>query len=127
MKKITIVLLTAFYLLSATGVSASSYYCCGFLSSTTFSIGEIQGANTKVAAKTNDCCKTIKHSFKVKDNHYGPGFSTIVIHFVPVILPFSSLEPIEGTFEKSYTVLDNHAPPFGQHTSIYTLYCSYLI
>ncbi|MEO7211999.1 MAG: hypothetical protein ABIX36_04315 [Mucilaginibacter sp.] len=42
MKKITIVLLTAVYLLSAIGVSASRFYCSGILKTTSLTIGADQ-------------------------------------------------------------------------------------
>jgi hypothetical protein len=125
-KKIFISLLTAVYLLSAIGVSASSFYCCGILKSTTFSIGD-HGSDNKVAAKTDHCCKTTKQSFKVKDNHYGAGTFSLSAKFFPVILPFSLVKLNDDPYTRVYTAFNSHAPPFRQHAPVYLLNCTYRI
>jgi hypothetical protein len=126
-KKLTIVILTAFYLLSVIGVSASSFYCCGVLKSTSYSIGEDHGSDSKATAVKENCCKTTKHSFKVKDNHFVTGSYSPIAKYSLVFVPFSSLKQDDKPFTKIYTAFNSHAPPLGQHASIYTLNCTYRI
>lgn len=127
MKKITIAILTAVYLIAAIGVSASSFYCCGILKSTTYSIGADHASDSKATAQSNHCCKTTKQFFKVKDNHYGSGSFLLTAKFFPVIIPFASIKLSDEPFIKVYTAFNSHAPPCGQQVPIYTLNCTYRI
>jgi hypothetical protein len=126
-KKITVALLTAVYLLSAIGVSATSFYCCGVLKSTSLAIGELQSKDNKVA-KDDKCCNTTKQSFKVKDNHFGSDALSLLVKFFPATmeaaLPF---EFNANSFTAVPTAFNSHAPPFRQHQPIYTLNCTYRI
>jgi hypothetical protein len=127
-KRIVVVLLTTVYLLSAIGVSASSFYCCGLLKSTSLSIGDSQLKENNTITKADNCCKTTKQSFKLKDNHFGSGFVSL--------LAKCSLAPHNSTpvfnlntksFTAVYTAFNSHAPPSGQHEPFYTLNCAYRI
>ncbi len=127
MKKITIVLLTVVYLLSAIGVSASRFYCCGILKTTNLTIG-VNHESEKITSIGDDCCKTTKQSFKVKDNHFGADASSLSFKSFPavtyIITPFElNAEP----FTFIYTAFSKHAPPCGHDTPIYTLNCNYRI
>ncbi|MGY4386551.1 hypothetical protein ACVWYN_003606 [Pedobacter sp. UYP24] len=127
MKKITIILLTAVYLLSAIGVSASRFYCCGILKTTNLTIGA-DHESEKTITKGNDCCKTMKQSFKVKDNHFGADPFTIVVKFFPAIIEAkTSFILNKVTNAAAYTSFYSHAPPFVSLTPIYTLNCAYRI
>lgn len=128
MKRLAVVLLLAAYMLSVFGVSASSFYCCGMLKSTTLSIGEVHGADTKAPLTKDNCCKHTKQTFKVKDNHFGSDALSLSVKFVPAnivnIVHFTfNAEPLTVI----PTAFNSHAPPFGQHTPIYTLNCTYRI
>jgi len=124
-KRIAIAFLTAVYLISAIGVSASSFYCCGELKATSYSIGEGHGPDSK--ATTKDCCKTTKQSFKVKDSHFGAGSFSLLAKFFPVIHPFTAIKLNEVPFTKIYSPINSHAPPYRQYAPIYTLNCTYRI
>jgi hypothetical protein len=127
-KKITIVILTAVYLLSAIGVSASSFYCCGVLKSTTLSIGEVHIADAKALATDNHCCKHTKQNFKVKDNHFGSDALSLSVKFFPITI--ETVVPNElntEPFTAIHTAFNSHAPPSAQHEPIYTLNCAYRI
>lgn len=125
-KKVTIVLLTAVYLLTAVGVSASSFYCCGILRSTTVSLGELKSNDSK-AVKNTQCCKHTKQTFKVKDTHFASHASSLPDKF------FAATLQTAGNFQLAaqpvkivYLPFNSHAPPLGQR-SIYALNCTYRI
>jgi hypothetical protein len=127
-KRITVVLLTAIYLLSAVGVSASSFYCCGVLKSTTLSIGEVHNTDAKAPATNSNCCKHTKQTFKVKDNHFGANaFSLSAKVFQAIIGTATAIELNTAPIIVVATAFNSHAPPFRQHTPIYTLNCTYRI
>jgi hypothetical protein len=127
-KKITAIIITAVYLLSAIGVSASSFYCCGMLRSTTLSIGESHSTDSKTALKASGCCKTVKHSFKVKDNHFSSASFTFVSKNFQVLGTFPAIMVENIWFTKTYTAFNSNAPPVGlQKTPIYSLHCTYLL
>ncbi|WPU94682.1 hypothetical protein SNE25_04000 [Mucilaginibacter sabulilitoris] len=128
MKKIAVVIITVVYLLSAIGVSASRFYCCGVLKSTTLSLGESHNQAGKYASVPDNCCKTDKQSFKVKDNHMGSdGFSQLAKQFPALhhYLPVYNLSITEKTVV-SYAY-QSHAPPLGKDTPIYLINCTYRI
>jgi hypothetical protein len=126
-KRIAIAFLTAVYLLSAIGVSATSVYCCGALKSTSLSIGELQSKDSKTAKDAN-CCKTTKQSFKVKDNYFGASSFSFVTKLFPVLhQPATIFSLNTKSFTAVCTAFDSHAPPFRQHETIYTLNCTYRI
>jgi len=125
-KRITIALLTTVYLLSAIGVSASSFYCCGIKTSTTFSLGDASTSHAKT--KADNCCKTTKQSFKVKDNHFGSDALSLSVKFFPATMEASVPYELNAEpFTEIQTAFNSHAPPFRQHEPIYILNCTYLI
>jgi hypothetical protein len=127
-KKITAILLTTVYLLSAIGVSATSFYCCGVLRSTSLSIGDLQSKDTKATAKANNCCKTTKQSFKVKDNHFGSGSISLLTKIFPALnQPVIIFNLNTKSFTSAHAAFNSHAPPFRQHEPIYVLNCTYRI
>lgn len=127
MKRITLILLTALYLLSAVGVSAEHFYCCGKLASTTLSLGDSQPPVVKVNVKAENCCKTTKQSFKVKDNHVNAGASSIGLTWVAVIAQSVPTLPEPAVQEHTDIIRYAHAPPERQQTPIYILNCTYRI
>jgi hypothetical protein len=124
-KKLAAVLLVFIYLLSAIGISAERYYCCGKLTYTTYSIGEIQHTD----AKSNDkCCKTTKRSFKIKDSHVNGNASSMIAKTMPVILtPFTLDLKSVSEVELPHLAFNANAPPGRQQTPIYILNCTYRI
>src|SRR6185437_2913621 len=105
--------------------SASSFYCCGVLKSTTLSIGEAHSTSAKANGKTDNCCKTTKRSFKVKDHYCGAGSSFVLAKSLPVFAPFTSLQLSDEPFAEAYTTFNSHGPPFRQHEPIYILNCTF--
>jgi hypothetical protein len=124
-KRLTIVILTAVYLLSAIGVSASSFYCCGVRMSTTFSLGDVHTSNSK--AKAHNCCKTTKQSFKVKDSHYSTDSFLLLVKFFPVLHQQVTAISFDAQLRTVAYAFQSHAPPFRQHQPIYSLNCTYRI
>ncbi|MBB3058090.1 HYC_CC_PP family protein [Mucilaginibacter gotjawali] len=127
MKRTALILLSAIYLLSCTGISANSQYCCGVLQSTTLS--ESPKAACKMNIPMKSCCKSKKQYFKVKDQHVSPsafGFYTKLAPAMAVLyLPFISNLNIPV---REIVYFNNHAPPDRRHaTPSYILNCTYRI
>lgn len=126
MKRFTIILLTLIYALSATGVSAERFYCCGKLAHTSFTIGD-SGNSENNKGKADHCCKTTKQSFKIKDQHVGEKT------YNPQTKAFVALLPAVPEFQfVAFCVIpqvtyQTNAPPKRQQTQIYILNCTYLI
>lgn len=128
MKKIVLVLLAALYLLSAVGVSAEHFYCCGKLAGTTFSFGDSGHPVVKASVKAENCCKTTQQSFKVKDNHVGAAASPIApMAWIAVLTqPKPALsEPMVQ--ENRAVIYQPHGPPNRQQIPIYILNSTYRI
>ncbi|WP_295670944.1 hypothetical protein [uncultured Mucilaginibacter sp.] len=127
MKRIALILLSAIYLLSSTGVAANSYYCCGILQSTSFS--ESPKASCKMNMPMKNCCKSKKQYFKVKDQHVNPSAFGLYTKLAPAMavlyLPFIANLNIPA---RGIVYFNNHAPPDWRHaTPCYILNCTYRI
>ena len=126
MKRTALILLTAIYLISCVGMSVNRFYCCGNLTSTTFSYGASD--NSSQSGNKNKCCGHEKQSFKVKDSHVTTA-SISLDHPLPVIaLSFISMvnEPVVSTLH-TQIVYKGNAPPGHSDIPAYTLNCTYRI
>lgn len=116
-------------MLSAVGVSVEYFYCCGRLSKTTFSIGEARGSNAKTSHRADNCCKTTKASFKVKDQHVGAN----ALHLnaepfaVAIVAQHLTALPAPEVVSRSVNAFYAHGPPERQQLPIYLLNCTYRI
>jgi len=126
-KRAIAILFSIVYLLSAVGVSVEHFYCCGKLASTTFILGDTHHPVVKGLAKTDDCCKTTKQSFRVKDNHVGVSGSSIVPTWVAVMMQLVPALPEPAVQEYTGITYRVHGPPERQQTPIYILNCTYRI
>jgi len=125
-KKLVAILLTVVYLLSAIGVSATGFYCCGMLVSASISIGG-QLESKKVIATSHPCCKTTRQVFKVHDSHFRVVSFSILARFFPATMPFVSKDKhIESTVGAGILIYGK-APPCALRRSIYILNCTYRI
>lgn len=125
MKRSVLFLLTAIYIVSCMGMSVNRFYCCGKLTSTTFSYG---AADNSQSGSKDKCCGHEKQSFKVKDSHFS-ATSISLNHPVPAILPsFISLanEAVAGILHTKI-VYKGNAPPGHSDIPVYTLNCAYRI
>ena len=127
MKRTAIILLTAIYLLSCTGMGINRFYCCGKLASVSVIIGTAD-SNAQKANNKDDCCRTEKHNFKVKDSH----FSTASFSLAPLqaaLLPLftkPSGEPLTALNTTNAAYRGNGSP--GRvAVHLYTLNCTYRI
>ena len=68
-KRVSIVLIAAAYLISVSGVSGSNFYCCGKYKESYFFSHIISKTNCKEDLNAKDCCVTKVFFVKVKDNH----------------------------------------------------------
>jgi len=125
-KRFIVIILALFYLLSATGVTAEHFYCCGKLAHTSFSIGD-NGGNDKNQAKTDNCCKTTKQSFKVKDQHIVAKTFDLQAKVFAALQPgLIKFQPV-AVYGRLIPVYQANAPPQPQLPSIYILNCTYRI
>ncbi|MDO3628027.1 hypothetical protein [Mucilaginibacter sp. BT774] len=127
MKRSALIILTVIYLLSCVGMSVTRLYCCGKLTSVSFSYGAADNAVGKTSSNKK-CCGHEKQSFKVKDNHFNSA-SLALNHPLPAIIPsFVRLND-----ESAPNLLNAHinyrgnAPPGHPDIPAYTLYCTYRI
>ena len=127
MKRTALLLLTALYIISFMGMSVNRSYCCGKLTSSSFSFGAGDNSNGTSGNK-DKCCGHEKQSFKVKDSH----FSTTTLslsHPIPAIIPsVISLtdEPVVSLIHTKI-VYKGNAPPGHSDIPVYTLNCAYRI
>ncbi|MBD1366537.1 hypothetical protein IDJ77_22170 [Mucilaginibacter sp. ZT4R22] len=122
MKRSTLILLTAIYLLSVVGIGVNRFYCCGKLTSI-----ELTYAVTDHTDKDN-CCKNDVKSFKVKDTHVN-STSFALSDLSPVILPSLSTWNVTIPVNEQIATIgyQSHAPPGHLPIPIYTLNCTYRI
>ena len=126
MKRNALVLLTAFYILSCMGMSVNRSYCCGKLTSVSFSYGA--GDNTTKSGNKDKCCGHEKQSFKVKDSHFS-GAAISLNHPLPAIMPSFNIAANESLVGVLHTkiVYKGNAPPGHSDIPVYTLNCAYRI
>lgn len=126
MKRTALLILTLLYTISCLGMSVERFYCCGKLARTTYIIGDTGGKEVK-AGKDDKCCKTVKTTFKVKDNHFsaktGPDFKNAVAVIVPVFFIPISYEGIESPAPDVY---GRQACPV-HRSPLYLLYLNFRI
>ncbi len=126
MKRTALILLTAIYIVSCMGISVSRFYCCGKLTSVSYSLGATE--NGKKSAKQDKCCDHQKQSFKVKDSHFSAASISLnhpVLAIVPSFISLSN-EPIVGILHAKI-VYKGNAPPGHSNIPAYTLNCAYRI
>ena len=128
-KKITIALLTVVYLLSAIGMQANSFYCCGILRATTLTFAAPPKANCKAPVHMHACCKTKTQVLKVNDKHFGADAAPQSVKvFALCHQPLAALYNLGKSYGSPvHNAFYSHAPPLGQHAPIYTLNCTYRI
>jgi hypothetical protein len=126
-KRIALILLSAIYLLSCSGIAADSHYCCGALQSTSLS------GSSKETCKMNTpmkgCCKTKKQYFRVKDQHIGSSAFSFYTKFSPAIaVPFLIfIDGINIPFQDILCFNSNAPPNWRLSTPAYILNCTYRI
>lgn len=124
MKRTALLILTLLYTLSSFGMSVERFYCCGKLAHTTYALGD---NGNQVAKKADNCCKTVKTTFKVKDNHFSAKTVLDFKNAVAVIVPvFFVPAPQERTDSPVLNVYDSQAPPVHRNP-LYLLYANFRI
>jgi hypothetical protein len=127
MKRTALILFTAIYLVSCIGMSVNRSFCCGKLTSVSFSYGEGDNSESKPGNK-DKCCGHEKQSFKVKDSHFSVA-SVLLNRPLPAIIPsFISHadEPVVNELHAKIVYRGN-APPGHPNIPAYTLNCAYRI
>ncbi|MDB5061193.1 MAG: hypothetical protein JWP67_1036 [Mucilaginibacter sp.] len=125
-KRITLILLTVIYLVSAVGIGVNRFYCCGELAAVNLVFAS--GSDQKSDVEKDNCCKTEKQSIKIKDNHFtSSGFN--LNQPLPVILPslysYDHLDITQAIIQSR--LYQSNAPPGSPEVPIYTLNCTYRI
>jgi len=125
MKRTTLILLTAFYLLSCVGMGINRFYCCGKLASVTLTYGE---DNSSKQVDKNNCCRHEKQSLKINDNHFNTTALSLSHPASAIVPSFISLNN-EAIVSLLHTkiVYKGNAPPGHSIIPAYTLNCTYRI
>ncbi|MGF7079097.1 HYC_CC_PP family protein [Mucilaginibacter sp. UYCu711] len=127
MKRTTLILLIAVYLISCVGIGVNRFYCCGKLASVTFTYA-MQDNSPKEPGTKDNCCKHEKLSFKVKDSHFTV-VAAALDHPAPALIP-SLVMPYPSpalTYLQTKIMYNGNAPPGHSDTPAYTLNCTYRI
>ena len=128
-KRITLVLLTAIYLLSCIGMGVNRFYCCGRLVLVKLTYGAVDNTESKSSSpKKDNCCRHEKQSFKIKNTHFGGSFFSL-IHPTPVIIQHITFIHAVSVSNSLYSGVTYHAnaPPGHTDIPIYNLNCTYRI
>jgi hypothetical protein len=125
-KRSTLILLTAIYLLSCVGIGLNRFYCCGKLASVTLTFAMPEAG--KQTGKNDNCCKNEKQSFQIKDSHYHV-VSSVLDHPGFALISVFNIVKVERVWLPIPTkiVYKANAPPGLLHAPIYTLNCTYRI
>jgi hypothetical protein len=124
-KRIAVILLVIIYSASVYGVTINKFYCCGKLASVSLSADHQCKSDGKAVGSA--CCKTIKESFKVKDNHFSAKTDlTLKSSFALVIPVFFIPASPERITLREVSAYNSQAPPV-QRDPLYILYSNYRI
>ncbi|WP_073404170.1 HYC_CC_PP family protein [Mucilaginibacter sp. OK098] len=125
MKKIAVILLTLIYSASVYGVTINSFYCCGKLADVSVSASYQSKSDSKSVG--SGCCKTIKTSFKVKDNHFSAKTDLTLKSSFALITPVFFIPASPGRISfREVSAYNSQAPPV-QRDPLYILYSNYRI
>ncbi|HMG83326.1 MAG TPA: hypothetical protein VK559_09860 [Ferruginibacter sp.] len=112
MKKISLILLILIYTSSTFGMVVKEFYCCGKLTSVSFSLENDSKVKNGKQVNLPDCCKTKAFSSKVKDNHT-PSFAVVspVKYFTQIEPHFSALKVVPLANSEFDFTSGAHDPP----------------
>jgi hypothetical protein len=124
-KRIAVILLVIIYSASVYGITINKFYCCGKLASVSLSADHQSKSDSKAVGSA--CCKTIKESFKVKDNHFSAKTDLTLKSSFALITPvfFIPASPERITL-RAVSAYNSQAPPF-RRDPLYILYSNYRI
>ncbi len=128
MKRLVVLLLIAFYLVTSIGMTVSRFYCCGVLQSTEISFNASPDRACRFDSTIPDCCKTLKSSIKLKDRHLSSASDLFGPHInlaSPVLYACTYRFLCPGTIiPPAYAISD---PPGIGLDPIYLFTCTYRI
>jgi hypothetical protein len=124
-KRIAVILLVIIYSASVYGVTINKFYCCGKLTSVSLSADHQSKSDSKAVGSA--CCKNIKESFKVKDNHFSAKTDLTLKNSFALVTPvfFIPASPERITL-REINAYNSQAPPV-QRDLLYILYSNYRI
>lgn len=131
MKKALSILLLLLYTMTSFGFSVKEFYCCGQLSTVSFSVQ--QNVNEKYSrhSEKKSCCENQLNTLQVNDTHILSGQSAgQVKHLANLFL--STLgnyyhTPVLTGIERVSINNPTHAPPIYGEVPIYIFNCTYRI
>jgi hypothetical protein len=112
MKKLSLILLILIYTSSTFGMVVKEFYCCGKLTSVSFSLENDSKLKKCNQVNMPGCCKTKIFSSKVKDNHT-PSFavSLPVKYFTQILPRFSAFNVVSLANSEFDFSRGAHDPP----------------
>lgn len=118
MKKFVVILVLFSYAVSVTGLTVSSFYCCGKLKSTkiVFASSHKKSCTAKMDGKK--CCRYDESFVKVNDNHFGSTAEFVPDVHVAEVVYFDANSFLQKDFSSLITHYSN-APPEGLHVPVY--------
>ncbi len=129
MRRTAAIALTLLYLVSASGIVLSKFYCCGKLKEISFFMCPHVGNDCPKAEKTPGCCDTRNTYIKVKDVHTGiPQLKIALSDPGKTFSSFCSSVPVlqsPNTPAVAYATI--HAPPWPGKRPVYLTVCNFRI
>ncbi|HKR03259.1 MAG TPA: hypothetical protein VJY62_01380 [Bacteroidia bacterium] len=128
MKRIAVILFTLLYLVSASGIAISNFYCCGKLKET-YLLNPKYISNDCKGNKLPGCCDTKTVLIKVKDNHSPSQQLKSFTNDFSIQL-FGGVHLINDIFlsaDESPLFAFIHAPPLISKSPVYLSVCNFRI
>ena len=131
MKKVLSVILSLFYLATASGVGMNLHYCCGMLDKVELSYAVPDShvaCGMESAYQGKDCCKNVHKEFKITQAQ-----NTVSDVAFPAVHAFSAIIPLFplASAPNFPTIAKGdflpHAPPFRETEPVYLRNCTFLI
>lgn len=126
-KQKSALVLCAIYVFSVIGIALSMHFCGGKLADVAFYAGKTECEfciNEPVNKNDDGCCKNTTIEAKIKDSHHAEtSFKLPKIFSLETYLPSNVVEIFKPFFPKSFSKLENKAPPPLSGVPFRVLYC----
>jgi hypothetical protein len=126
MKKFVVILVLFSYAVSVTGLTVSSFYCCGKLKSTKIVFASTNKKTCTGKMSGRKCCKYDESFFKINDNHFGSTVEFVPDAPVAEIVYFNANSFLEKNLSNLIIHCSNAPPPKSLQPQ-YLLNCNFRI
>lgn len=126
MKKFVVILVLFSYTVSVTGLTVSSFYCCGKLKSTKIVFASTNKKSCTAKMSNKKCCRYDESFVKVNDNHFGSTAEFVPDVHVAEVVYFDALSLLQNRLSSLNTHYSN-APPLNCSQPQYLMNCNFRI